>query len=141
MGATGLYHRPGWRRTAAINTALIAAFTLTLTVLVGIVSSRSGSVYTNLTIHTGTCDSTSRLNLVLHLVINIIATCILASSNFFMQVLNAPGRAEVDAAHAKHKILRIGVQSTQNLLHISWFKVVATGVLMLSSVPIHLLFN
>ena len=141
MGAARLFGGPGWRRTAMINTVLVAALTLTLVVLVGIVSARSGSVFSNLTFHAGNCDSASRLNLLLHLVINIISTGIIASSNFFIQVLNAPSRAEVDAAHAKHKILRIGVQSTRNLFYVSWFKVVSAGVFILSSVPIHLLFN
>lgn len=43
---------------------------------------------------TGACGitGTSALNATLHIVINIISTAILASSNMFMQVLNAPSR-------------------------------------------------
>ncbi|KAF4826317.1 hypothetical protein CGCTS75_v009288 [Colletotrichum tropicale] len=47
------------------------------------------------------CGRTTVTNTMLHLLINIFSTLVLASSNFFMQVLNAPTRSEVDTAHAQ----------------------------------------
>ncbi|KAI0016513.1 hypothetical protein F4780DRAFT_797808 [Xylariomycetidae sp. FL0641] len=65
----------------------------------------------------------------------------LASSNFFMQVLNSPSREEVDAAHRKGTWLGIGVPSVRNAFRVSRFKTWSWIILLLSSIPIHLLFN
>ena len=43
-------------------------------------------------IYRGSCPAASRYNLVIYLAINAAASVILASSNFFMQVLVAPNR-------------------------------------------------
>lgn len=58
-----------------------------------------------------------------------------------MQILNAPTRAEIDAAHAKGKWLEIGVSSARNALRVSKFKTCCWLGLLVSSIPIHLLFN
>lgn len=76
----------------------------------------------------------------LHLLINIFSTLVLASSNFFMQVLNAPTRSEVDTAHAQGRWLDIGVTSWRNAFYLSRFKRFAC-LCLLSSVPIHMMFN
>jgi hypothetical protein len=83
----------------------------------------------------------SNLNLGLHLLINGASTIIVSSSNFFMQILNAPSRKEIDAAHAKNKPLEVGVSSFSNIPHVSWFKTAAWVVFVLSTIPIHLFFN
>ncbi|KAK0648145.1 hypothetical protein B0T16DRAFT_455641 [Cercophora newfieldiana] len=126
---------------AMVNTALVAVLTITLAVLVGLISKSSGSPTASFSLYQGSCATSSRINVGLHLVINIIAMGVVASSNFFMQVLNAPSRAEVDAAHRKRTMLEIGVQSASNMLHVSRFKIISALVFALSSVPIHLLFN
>jgi len=133
--------RRGWRKTAIINTALVAALTLTLAILVGVITSNSGSLTRNLFFYQGPCDTSTKINVALHLVINIIAMGVVASSNFFIQVLNAPSRGELDVAHRKKKMLDIGVHSAKNMWHISRFKLVSILVFGLSSLPIHLLFN
>ncbi|RGP81471.1 hypothetical protein FLONG3_409 [Fusarium longipes] len=81
------------------------------------------------------------MNLWIHLAINVIGTGILASSNFFMQSLVAPTRAEVDAAHASGYWLEIGIQSIRNFRFIKWQKIVYWSLFGLTSVPIHLVFN
>lgn len=58
-----------------------------------------------------------------------------------MQVLNSPSREEVNAAHFKGSWLGIGVSSVRNVAHVSKFKTWSWVVLLLSSIPIHLLFN
>ncbi|KAF4490123.1 hypothetical protein CGGC5_v003932 [Colletotrichum fructicola Nara gc5] len=77
----------------------------------------------------------------LHLLINIFSSVMLASSNFFMQVLNAPTRSEVDAAHAQGRWVDIGVPSWRNAFILSRFKRLACLSLLLTSVPIHMIFN
>ncbi|KAF6813180.1 hypothetical protein CPLU01_14710 [Colletotrichum plurivorum] len=86
-------------------------------------------------------DSTKTTNTLLHLLINALSTVVLASSNFFMQVLNAPSRRELDAAHARGKWLDIGILSWRNAISLSKFKLAARIALCLTSIPIHMLFN
>ncbi|KAK7745100.1 hypothetical protein SLS62_009964 [Diatrype stigma] len=65
----------------------------------------------------------------------------LASSNFFMQILNSPSREEIDAAHARGTWFGIGVSSVRNAFRVSTFKTWCWVALLISSIPIHLLFN
>lgn len=58
-----------------------------------------------------------------------------------MQILNSPSREEVDAAHAKGTWFGIGVSSVRNAFRVSTFKTWYWVVLLISSIPIHLLFN
>ncbi|KAI1317862.1 hypothetical protein F5Y16DRAFT_140581 [Xylariaceae sp. FL0255] len=65
----------------------------------------------------------------------------LSSSNFFMQILNAPTRDEIDRAHKQGHWLEIGVSSIHNLFRVSAFKSCCWVALLVTSIPIHLLFN
>jgi hypothetical protein len=58
-----------------------------------------------------------------------------------MQILNSPSREEIDKAHAEGSWLIIGVSSVGNVFRVSKFKSWCWVVLLLSSIPIHLLFN
>ncbi|KAK5659407.1 hypothetical protein OQA88_608 [Cercophora sp. LCS_1] len=136
-----LSHRQGWRKTALVNTVLVTILTSTLAILVAVIAANSGSLTKNLFFYQGSCQTSTQINVALHLAINTIAMGIVASSNFFMQVLNAPSRAEVDAAHRNRKMVDIGVQSAKNMWHVSRFKLVSALIFGLSSLPIHLLFN
>ncbi|KAF4892242.1 hypothetical protein CGCF415_v009313 [Colletotrichum fructicola] len=80
-------------------------------------------------------DNTKNMNTLLHLLINALSTVVLASSNFFMQVLNAPSRREVDAVHARGKWLDIGIPSWRNAFFLSRFKLAAWISLGLTSSP------
>ncbi|KAI0875522.1 hypothetical protein GGS24DRAFT_515444 [Hypoxylon argillaceum] len=154
MGAKsffGLSNRPaatGWRRSAKVNCAVLLISSVALTVLV-IVVLAPGSLKP-VFFYAAECDSgeVAAVNLALHLLINIASTLVvskyisrLASSNFFMQVLNAPTREEVDNAHFKSSWLGIGVPSVRNAFRVSPFKTRCWIALLLSSIPIHLLFN
>ncbi|KAI1477430.1 hypothetical protein F4774DRAFT_196462 [Daldinia eschscholtzii] len=65
----------------------------------------------------------------------------LASSNFFMQVLNSPSREEVNVAHFNGSWMGIGIPSVRNAFRVSKFKTACWFCLFISSIPIHLLFN
>ncbi|KAI0965357.1 hypothetical protein F4678DRAFT_476639 [Xylaria arbuscula] len=116
----------GWRRSAKVNSVVLLIFSVALTGLL-------------------IASLATAINLALHLLINIASTLVsvsrLASSNFFMQVLNAPTRQEIDDAHSKTSWLGIGVASVRNIFHVSSFKTWCWVSLLLSSIPIHLLFN
>lgn len=143
MGQTKSPYLSGWRKAATVNTAILACVSIILLGLLLTSSIHAGGIVTTFTFYRGTCNggTASRVNQGLHLIINAFATCILASSNFFMQVLNAPSRDEVDAAHRRGQSLHIGVQSWRNATRVARSKMCAWAVLVLTSIPIHLLFN
>ncbi|KAK4499429.1 hypothetical protein PRZ48_009943 [Zasmidium cellare] len=66
---------------------------------------------------------------------------LLGASNYTMQALVAPTRAETDRAHAEGGWLDIGVASIRNLFKIKRHRTILWAVLGLSSMPIHLLYN
>lgn len=126
-----------------LNVSLIISCGLILTIgLLSITLSRPGGTITDARIlFHGKCSTSNRLDLFLQFVINIFSTCVLASSNFFMQIVNSPTRKEIDHAHQSLHSLEIGVSSFKNLGSLSWFKILAWVGLFISSVPIHILFN
>jgi hypothetical protein len=88
------------------------------------------------------CEPTARIvNTVLHLLVNALSSAVLASSNFFSQVLSSPTRTEVDMWHAQGRSLDVGVLSWRNALRLSPFKTIAWVALLITSLPLHLLFN
>ena len=93
------------------------------------------------TIYQGPCTTTKDVITVLHLAICILSSLLLGASNYCMQLLSAPTRKEVDAAHARHKWLSIGVISFKNLWYVHRSKAFVYFVLAISSIPLHLLWN
>lgn len=82
----------------------------------------------------------SQLSSAIHIVINILSTILLSASNYTMQVLSSPTRVEVDRAHRAGRWFDIGVLSVHNIKRISAGRVFICVVMILSSVPLHLLF-
>lgn len=131
-----------WRRTACFNVLFVFLLEIVLIISLAISLSRKGSSILRSTIlYEGRCDNSTKLNMILHLLINLVSTGIVASSNYFMQVLSSPSRTEINRAHSKSQALDIGVPSLHNIRFVSRLKSVSWLVLWLSSVPIHLLFN
>ncbi|KAI0856839.1 hypothetical protein F4860DRAFT_491803 [Xylaria cubensis] len=142
MKPSRVFSQKGWRRSGAINVGITYTCVLLLLICFSVSISQPGA---NLILPTiifeGPCTTSSTLSLFLHLLINTISGAILASSNFFMQVLSAPSREEIDRAHAWLRSLEIGVPSFKNLWHMSRFKLISWFIFLFSSVPIHFLFN
>lgn len=90
-------------------------------------------------LHEGHCDEVRRLDTAAHVVINIFSTVILASSNYCMQCLSAPTRADIDQQHARGQWLDVGIPSMRNLRRISPKRALLWILLGLSSLPLHLL--
>ncbi|KAI1636537.1 hypothetical protein F4809DRAFT_650433 [Biscogniauxia mediterranea] len=100
-------HLPAGREVvalAAVDTALTCACAALLLALLVWSVGRAGGVRTNL----------RAANLWLHLLLNVFSTIILASSNFFCQVLSSPSRCEVDSSHAEGTSMCIGIPSFSN---------------------------
>ena len=93
------------------------------------------------TVQKGDCNMTKKLDLWLHLGINLLSTLLLGASNYTMQCLSAVTRDEIDKAHQQRISLDIGTLSLQNLRRISWRRVILWWLLALSSIPLHFMYN
>ena len=92
-------------------------------------------------LYTGACKNVERSATLLAIPINVISTILVATSNYVMQCLSAPTRKDIDRAHAAGSYLNIGISSVHNLIHnVSW-KSGLWIVLVITTVPIHLLLN
>lgn len=90
----------------------------------------------------GDCKQAYQLNTWSHLAINVISTLLVAGSNYCMQCLTAPTRTDVDQAHSQMKWLDIGVPSSwRNIAAIDATRRILWVLLVLSSLPLHLMFN
>ncbi|KAH8589005.1 hypothetical protein B0O99DRAFT_582222, partial [Bisporella sp. PMI_857] len=89
----------------------------------------------------GECNSIKKYNTGYHLAINILSTLLLGSSNYIMQCLSAPTRAEIDKAHMKGIWLDIGIPSLKNLKLIGQKRLILWIFLGVSSWPLHLFYN
>ncbi|KAI1733597.1 hypothetical protein F4680DRAFT_463028 [Xylaria scruposa] len=149
MDTINPFKTTGWKRAARVNCAILVVLSATL---IGLSSTAlSYGFKTALFFYAGSCSgrNVTTINIALHLLINVVSTLVvsvslahwLASSNFFMQVLNSPSREEIDRAHAAGSWLDVGVSSIRNTFRLSKFKSLCWTVLVLSSIPIHLLFN
>lgn len=139
----GMFAHEKWRRIGYISILLtsICGISLLVCLLVSLSKHNTGSLSASTIIFEGSCDDSRNLNIALHLLINVVSTAVLASSNFFMQVLNSPTRLEIDKAHSSLKSLDIGIPSIKNIRFLSGFKLLCWLVLFVTSIPIHLLFN
>ncbi|RFN48633.1 hypothetical protein FIE12Z_7098 [Fusarium flagelliforme] len=70
-------------------------------------------------IYEGSCSASRTINVVIHLVINIFSSVLLAASNYGMQCLSAPTRADVDRAHGRRSWMDIGIPSFRNIRMVS----------------------
>ncbi|KAI3319223.1 hypothetical protein HD806DRAFT_525813 [Xylariaceae sp. AK1471] len=132
----------GWQRTGAINVACLFFLGVLLLVIFIVSIARPGASLDSATvIYRMNCNNAAHINLIFHLLINLVSTGIFASANFFMQIITSPSRAEIDKAHSQLRFLDVGIPSPRNLEFLPTRKRIAWGVLLLSSIPIHLLFN
>lgn len=128
-----------WRSSLyACSLAAVAVFMINVAFAIA-VATKSGFVDGRGVLGEGDCSKTRAANVGIHLVINVLSTVLLASSNYTMQILSAPTRKDIDAAHAEHKWMDVGVPSLRNLKRISRKRAVLWVILACSSMPFHLL--
>ena len=136
-----------WRKVNGYHFgAMCCAWTTGVVLIINIVSTVWGSARFGVqgglgTIQNGSCTTTKNLGFWLHLIINVLSTLLLGASNYSMQCLSSPTRAEIDNAHRQHVWLDIGVPSVRNLKRISYSRIVLWWLLAASSIPLHLFYN
>ena len=151
----------GWRRLAILNigamivlTLLLCGFTVASILKTDLSriykppygepeTNRGAAVRNTFLLHTSDCGGSTpaSISTVLPLIINGVSSAVLASSNFFSQVLSSPTRAELDIWHARGRSVDVGVLSWRNAMRLSPFKMVAWITLLITSLPLHMLFN
>ncbi|EJT68583.1 hypothetical protein GGTG_13843 [Gaeumannomyces tritici R3-111a-1] len=90
----------------------------------------------------GSCKNIKMANTGIHVLINVLSTALLAGSNYCMQVLSAPTRAQVDRAHTRGRWVDVGVPSLRNLfVAVGWRNKILWVLMATSSIPLHLLYN
>ncbi|KAJ5728020.1 hypothetical protein N7493_004350 [Penicillium malachiteum] len=114
---------------------------LIFTIVAAVLANRnSGGSFVAAPLYWGDCAVTQRWEFSLHLIINILSTCMLAASNYCMQTLVAPTREEVDASHARGEWLDIGRASMRNLGSIGGYRLGLWMILITTATPFHLLY-
>jgi hypothetical protein len=134
-------HTTGWR-CGLLNAAIVTLCVLLINIIVTIFAGNNAPVNSidgSGTIFDGPCDAVRRRNVLYHLFINAASTLLLGASNYAMQILSAPTRKEIDAAHMRRLPLDIGILSLKNLRSITWSRAVLLLALGASSLPLHLL--
>ncbi|KAI5306633.1 hypothetical protein KEM56_007876 [Ascosphaera pollenicola] len=124
---------------ATIASAVILSFNIIL--LIALEAKKIGGTTREGLLYDGSCSFTKNASIGLHLMINIFSTLLLAASNYCMQYLNAPTRSAIDDAHGRGKWLSIGVPSLRNIPYMGWKKLAIWMVLLVTSLPVHLLYN
>ncbi|KAI2932705.1 hypothetical protein CBS63078_1475 [Aspergillus niger] len=110
-------------------------------IAIGMSYSQSANSHSFLTteMYNGNCTLSSRWGTGIHIVINLLSTTLLEASNYAMQCVSGPSRTDVDNAHKKRRWLDIGVMSFRNFRVMNIKRKLLWLVLLLSSVPIHMM--
>ncbi len=132
-------HFTGWRGGIVYNTLL--SF---LILVVGIISlilvvTRTKVFSGQLAIYSGDCSTATRINIGVHVVINVFTVVLLAGANYVFQVLTSPTRREITEAHDRKQWLDIGVCSLRNFLHVSGFRAALAAVIMLVAIALQVM--
>lgn len=87
-----------------ITAFCISVFVLIVNICLLIVGGVKHGGYTDGigTLDDGDAGPMKKLGLTYHVLINILSTALFTSSNYCMQILSAPSREELDAAHARN---------------------------------------
>ncbi|KAH7071048.1 hypothetical protein FB567DRAFT_598307 [Paraphoma chrysanthemicola] len=136
------------RMTKSWTFGLYAGFSASIAALVGNIalliagSTQYGGVVEAIgTIAQGSPAHISRTSTAFHVLINVLSTALLTASNYAMQTLCAPTRADIDRAHANGNWLEIGIMGVHNLRHIGRRRMLLWFLLAFSSAPLHLFYN
>jgi hypothetical protein len=123
-------HLTGWRGGVVYTTLLAVLIFIVSVICLILVVTKTKAFSEELAIFSGDCLTARRINLGLHVVVNVFAVVLLAGANYIFQILMSPTREEVSEAHDRRRWLDIGVPSIRNFVHVSGFRA-ATGTVIL----------
>ncbi|KAI0453406.1 hypothetical protein F5B21DRAFT_525798 [Xylaria acuta] len=134
-------HFTGWRGGIVYITLLTF-----LILVVGIISlilvvTRTKVFSGQLAIYTGDCATANRIDIGVHVVINVFTIVLLAGGNYVFQILTSPTRREITTAHNHKQWLDIGVCSLRNFLHVSGFRAIMGAATLLIAIAIQVIYN
>ncbi|KAJ1710323.1 hypothetical protein NYO67_7490 [Aspergillus flavus] len=133
-----------WKNGASIclcAAASILFLNILFTIIAASRAQQSSRSFEAETIFEGSCTKAKRWSTGFHILINVLGTILLGASNYCMQCLSAPSRKDVDHVHAHGKWLDIGTPSVANLRVMSWVQIIIWCLLVLTSLPFHILYN
>ena len=126
-----------WILICAAGAGVTFCFNLALTIWASTFGLKNGTA----TMKVGKCSDIKTWDLWFHLGINVLSSTLLAASNYTMQCLSAPVREEIDKGHRERIAFDIGIPSLKNLRRIPRIKFILWGLLAVSSIPLHLVYN
>ncbi|CAG8303123.1 unnamed protein product [Penicillium salamii] len=130
-----------WRSNVklALSISIITLIANFILLVVGItVRGQDGGIGT---LHEGRAKKIARITTAYHVLINILSTGLLTSSNYCMQLVCAPTRDDMNRLHARGNFFDIGILSFRNVRHIPRRRAILWIILATSSIPLHLLYN
>ncbi|KAL4962442.1 uncharacterized protein BDV14DRAFT_191554 [Aspergillus stella-maris] len=140
-------HGRDWIKGVVICSWVVGSV-LTLNIILtvigaGIAYSKNGDTsFSFAALYTGKCSTAKRWTTGMHFAINVLSTALLGASNYCLQCLASPSRAQIDNAHKKRISVRIGVPNIVDLLIRQRGKRQLLGwQLMVTSLPIHMIYN
>lgn len=130
----------GWRM-GVLSGSCMSAFVLCINIGLAIYGGTTEDGYVDgiADLKVGPAQDMSRWSTTFHLFINAFSTVLLAASNYTMQVLSSPTRADIDRVHREGQWFDVGILSFRNLRRIPRQRVALSLVLAFSSIPLHLL--
>jgi hypothetical protein len=109
----------GWRGGVAVNLLLCFLILVVGFVALIMVVSKAPMAGGESLVFQGACAAAARIDTGFQAVIAVMVVILLAGANYVFQVLSAPTRPELDAAHEARRWLDIGIPSVRNLAHIA----------------------
>lgn len=129
------------KRHIVLWTAFISSLVVLLAnvIVVAVLGSQYGlhSSRGIIKLYVGDCNRVKTIGIGSHIGINILSTLLLGASNLCMQLLVAPTREEIDAAHRRKIWLDVGIPSWKNIRNIKQSRIWLFIFLLLSSIPLH----
>jgi len=113
-----------WRKTRKVVLWTQVSIALLVLIFNGTWTIQTARTYTDSDaedtrmIYTGDCDTVAWLNAALHVLINLLSTLLLGSSNYCMQILVAPSREDLRKAHSEQDWMDVGIPSFRNLARV-----------------------
>ena len=104
----GLLPHAYWRRSIVLAACLLMLVLVGNLILHGISFDWLLDGGGNVEVFAGNCNTSQTISTGWHVLINVFSTKLFAASNVGIQVLSAPTRKDIDAAHAKRVWLHVG---------------------------------